>query len=95
MLETKSHFFTPQSMAYRDSRRRRRPRQRGCLGGPNSRSGDEHLVSPWLTKIVHYRVNHKLYNAYGKLHHGVHFNSNTKYVGAKRIVQSFCKNIDL
>ena len=61
----------------------------------NLLNSDDNLISPWLTKIVHYRVNHKLYSAYGKLADGLHFKYETKVTVAKRFVESFRKNIEL
>ena len=56
-------------------------------------NADDNTIGPWLTKIVHYWVNHKQYNAYGKLSDGVHYSKQTKHVVAKRIVESILKNI--
>ena len=54
---------------------------------------DSNVIGPWLTKIIHYWTNHKLYNAYSKLRDGVHFTTHTTKVVAKRIAESILKNM--
>ena len=51
---------------------------------------EDHLISPWLTKIVHYWTNHKLYS-YGKLRDGLHYTDNTKLTVAKRMYDAILK----
>ena len=55
---------------------------------------ENQLISPWLTKIIHYRVNHKLYNAYGKLTDGVHYSESMKSTVAKRLLEAILKNLN-
>ena len=58
-------------------------------------NSDENLIGPWITKIVHYWLNHKQYNAYGKLCDGIHYSEQTKRIIAKKIVESIKKNLNL
>ena len=56
---------------------------------------ESHLISQWLTKIVHYRVNHKQYNAYGKLSDGPHFHPSTSMIVAKRMNEAIYKFLSI
>ena len=54
-------------------------------------NSEDQLVSPWLTKIIYFRTNQKLYNTYGKLRDGLHYSDLTKKTVAKRTLEAILK----